>query len=134
MSRPIVSRRLEADVENETREKWRGDSEKVATTTIQGLEWLGVELSSRYDKADEYETMLNMIEDVSDNLVGRVETIFCDSKANVYSVKFRQCNLAQAKVLGEQLNNSFYTRNCWHNGLFVTGAHGGELFFQPGHR
>ena len=42
-------------VEAEARTYWRGNAEKVPTTSLTLLTVCGVELTSRYNKADEYE-------------------------------------------------------------------------------
>src|SRR6266705_3363648 len=69
---------------------YRGDDEKVATTSIKLLTVAGVKIESRYQKAREFKLMRDMV--LSLPLPqGAVQSIFCDSKAgSCFSVVVRR--------------------------------------------
>src|SRR5262245_35974500 len=56
-----------------------GDTEKVATTSVRLVTVNGVNISSRYEKADEYELMRLMVCALPRELVKLVRSIDCDS-------------------------------------------------------
>ena len=129
MNRPIVPRFEPEHILAVANAKWRGDVEKVATTSLPGLDFEGVVLSSRYDKADEYETMLDMIEGVSPSMRSKISSIFCDSKAGLcFSVELKPCSIKEAKYILRQLDGACMESAKWHNGIFVNGTAGGTLY------
>ena len=131
--RPEVVPRFELSmVEAEARRKWRGNREKVATTPATHLEVDGVSITSRYDKAHEFDSMAGMVKGVAEELRSLIESIWCDSQANAcYSVKLRACSREQARIIAEQLDRDCREHDGGHNGIWLEGAAGGQLVVNP---
>jgi|SRR5215471_8032780 len=67
--------RLEPEaVRAEADKLWRGDDEKCATTSIKELRVRGARITSRYQKAHEFETIQTMVLSVDPRLVSFVES------------------------------------------------------------
>lgn len=128
MSKSIVPRIDPEIVRARADRLYRGDSEKVATTSLKIADRHGVGISSRYQKADEFETMMRMVDAVDAELVGLIDNIWCDSKANAcYSVVLNQCTQRQADQIGYQLQAA----SGGHNGIFIDGEKGVGLVLDP---
>jgi hypothetical protein len=61
ISQTTIPRREPELIEAEARQFYRGDTEKVATTSLQSVTARGVEITSRYNKAEEFELMAKMV-------------------------------------------------------------------------
>lgn len=97
--------------------RW-GDTEKVATTSIKILPWRGVELSSRYDKHYELDTMADMIDAVPLELHSAIRSVFCDSQATCsYIVELNKCDPQDAWRIGELMERAAGG----HNGISIHG-------------
>jgi len=98
MSKIVVRREPEL-VQREAKRLYRGDDEKVATAGFNDLNVRGVIVSSRYQKARELETMIQMVERLGADHVGYVERIWCDSQVGCsYNVVLRHKNLPDPLV------------------------------------
>ena len=107
---------------------WRGNTEKVATTSIR--EWLvdQIAITSRYRKANELEIMAEMVEGISSNLKVFVESLYCDSKVSAcYTITLRQCTKAQAQKIVNEVEAVCFARDNGHNGINVSGAWSAEI-------
>lgn len=102
-----------------------GDTEKVATTSVESLQVRGVTLRSRYGKAHEYRTMAAMVNSISDDLIGLVRDVFCDSKADAYTVSLNACGRRQAEQVGSQIEADAIDVN--YRWLSIQGQQGGQL-------
>jgi hypothetical protein len=112
---------------------WRGDTEKVATTSVKGVQVDGVALSSRYDKAEEYEVMVAMVDGVAPELRSKIASVFCDSKAQAcYSVELRPCSRRQAEAIAQHLGSAANRLQGGHNGIYLNGPAGGSIVVDPG--
>ena len=132
MRTQVVPRFEPSRIEAEAKMKWRGDREKVATTPATHFELDGVSITSRYDKAHEFDSMAGMVKGVDEALRPLIESIWCDSKANAcYSVKLRACSAAQARAIAEQLDRDCREYDGGHNGIWLEGAAGGRLVVDP---
>jgi hypothetical protein len=100
---------------------WCGSDEKVPTTSLDRLVVHGVELTSRYNKASEYELMARAIEALPPSLRSQVESICCDSKSDCYSVELRHWQPALAKELGRAPDQSIRALCSGHNGITLDG-------------
>jgi hypothetical protein len=118
-------------VERSAAQNYHGDTEKVATTTVRPFVYKGIDLSSRYDKADEYETLLDLVDSLDSIDLRVVKTIFSDSKSNTYCVSFGPCNVRMARHISAKMEKFFNDRHIWHNGVYVQGAAGGSIDFMP---
>jgi len=58
-----------------------GNDERVPTTFFQSMQLRGVKIESRFRKADEFELMLRIVPNFTDQQCEAIESIFCDSKA-----------------------------------------------------
>ena len=113
------------------RKHWRGDDEKVATTSIEVLIVHGVEITSRYKKAYEFELMRSMILALPVEQCRAVRSIFCDSKAGrCFSVVLRPdpWNEGLARAIGSLLQEVAVTYGGGHNGITVSAYDGDSLF------
>jgi hypothetical protein len=89
-ARDIIPRFEPEVVEAEARRRWHGDDEKVATTAVKVLVVRGVEITSRYQKADELELMGRIIDAMPPCVSARIESVWCDSKAcHCYSITLK---------------------------------------------
>jgi hypothetical protein len=112
--------------------KRNGDYEKIPTTSIEHLIVDGITLDSLYDKAEEYEVMATMVEDLPINLKQYVISIFCDSNAtNCYCVTLKACTQEQAHEIGWQLGFTCMKKNGGHNGIDLQGPLGGDVYVNP---
>lgn len=102
-----------------------GDTEKVTTTSVEALQVRGVTLRSRYGKAHEYRTMAAMVNGISDDLVGLVNDMFCDSKADAYTLSLNACSRRQAEQIGRQIEAGAIDYN--YSSLSIQGQQGGKL-------
>lgn len=131
MRRPVVPRRELAAIEADAI-KWRGNYEKVATTPIREMEVKGVSITSRYNKADEFDTMAGMVRGVDEHLRPLIKSIFCDSKAcSTYSIELERCSHREARAIADQLDQDCCKHDGGHNGIHVEGANGGRLNVNP---
>jgi hypothetical protein len=95
----IVVRREPELVQREAKRLYRGDDEKVATAGFNNLNVRGVIIYSRYQKAHELETMIQMVMRLQADRIGYVERIWCDSQAGCsYNVVLRHKNLPDSLV------------------------------------
>jgi hypothetical protein len=107
-------------VKADARKLFHGDTEKVPTTTIKRLVHRGVEIASRYRKADEFETMVKVIEAVPEWAQARIRSVLCDSKCgSCYSVQLRRWDDGDAWLIGEYLRVALRAINDGFNGLYV---------------
>jgi hypothetical protein len=129
---PIVPRFEPEIVETQAKKRWLGDPEKVATTSVKAMEFHDVVLSSRYDKAHEYESMAAIIEELAPELRSLIDSIWCDSKANAcYSVVLKPCTHRQAMLIATALDAACLAKNGGHNGIYIQEAAGGGLDIDP---
>jgi hypothetical protein len=127
----IAIPRYEPEVIEAEARKFGGDHDKTSTTSIDVLVVGGVEISSRYRKAEELETMLAIIVlGLSEPELRRhVKGAWCDSKfSDSYTVTLRSNKDAS---LARQIGLAFQAgaiRVCGgHNGISVTGPDGKSL-------
>jgi hypothetical protein len=112
----------------EAKERWHGNDEKVPTTTLKGLTVRGIELSSRYQKADEYEEMQRVVALLPYRAAGAVGSMFCDSTAtHTYEVVLRfdaaHWNADVAKYcIGKCLDAALVLVVGGHNGIMIRAA------------
>jgi hypothetical protein len=134
---------------------WRGDDEKVATTTTdlpQGVVIEKVSVVSRYGKADELELMLAMVLHLPAHLRSKVDRIFCDSEAgNVFTVMLHRLTTGSeitldkemaawdkeaASEIGLRLEYTVLRCKGLHDGIVVRNSYqgAGEVRFEPNQR
>jgi hypothetical protein len=107
----------------EARKKWHGNAEKVATTSIKMLKIDGVEITSRYCRALEFELMRDMVLALSPRWRAIMKSIFCDSKAtDCFSVTMRRWDPRLATEIGKQLESAALELNDGHNGITIAAA------------
>jgi hypothetical protein len=82
-----------------------GDTEKVPTTTLRSpIAFLGVAIFSRYNQADEFELMVNMVRVLGTPLRRRTGAIHYYSKCGSLAVVLKSWNEDMARVIGEMLD------------------------------
>jgi hypothetical protein len=110
---------------------WRGDDEKVPTTSLEALTVHGVKIESRYRKAREFELMRAMVLTLTTLEREAVQSIFCDSKAgSCFSVILRRdlWNTRLARFIGDHFEKAAFAYNGGHNGITVSAYDGDSLF------
>ena len=120
MRMQVVPRFESSAVKAEAMRNWGGNHEKVATTPVTNFEVDGVSITSRYDKAHEFDSMAGMVKGVNEELRSLIESMWCDSKANAcYSVKLRACSREQARAIAAQLDRDCREHDGGHNGILL---------------
>ena len=132
MRTPVVQRRDDATINAEANSRYRGDREKVPTTDEALLKIDGVEITSRYLKADEFDSMAGMVKGVDEQHRLLIKSIWCDSQAQAcYSVKLKPCTRQQARTIADQLSRNCCEHDGGHNGIWIEGASGAQLVVDP---
>ena len=128
MPKHPVPRREPEVVKAEADRLYRGDDEKVATTSIRNLNIRGVSISSRYDKADELNLLSAVVEAMPEQAVVLIDSLWCDSKAQAYyNGTLRACSRAEAEAVAAALEHHICELSSGHNGISLDGAAGGSL-------
>jgi hypothetical protein len=86
-ARPAIPLRPPEDIEEEARQYWRGDPEKVPTTPIELVRIDGVEIKSRYRQRLEFLVLAAAVGSMPDEMRDLVSEVFCDSKAHVINAE-----------------------------------------------
>jgi nanoRNase/pAp phosphatase (c-di-AMP/oligoRNAs hydrolase) len=102
----------------------RGDDDKVATTSIKKLMFDGVEITSRYDKADELEEIREIANALSRQRRTNIGSIVCDGQHANYIVKLRRWNEIEAKLIASDLAKAAYRLRGGHSGISVAADNG----------
>ena len=128
-SRKTIPRFEPEVIEATARKLYFGNTDKVATTSISVLVIDGVKITSRYNDADEFELMREMILSLPPMTRAQIKTIFCDSQATAcFSVQLRcWINAKSATHIGQKLEAAVIARNGGHNGITVA-AYNGTIF------
>jgi len=102
-----------------------GDDEKVPTTPLTSLEYRGVSISSRYQKAREMEIMVQMVRDLGDHTPS-VKGLFCDSQGcAVYEARLSdEATEEDAESVAIKLDGFVFETYGGHNGIYVSGRDG----------
>jgi hypothetical protein len=112
----IIPRHEPELVESTARKHYRGDDEKVATTTVDLLIVDGIRITSRYRKADELEVMLAL----PSALCRQIHSMYCDSKVSkCFLVVLRHWDKFSAYTIGHELEIAAFECLGGHNGIFV---------------
>jgi hypothetical protein len=109
--------------------QYRGDDWKVPTTSLK--KWMEgrVHIISRYDKADEFETMSAMVRSLPPDLFKITRTVFCDSKTTAsYSVTIDPWCSNCAAQIGTSMEQICITIDGGHNGISVSCFNAGSIF------
>lgn len=105
------------------RRHWNGDDEKVPTTSVRDLTVGGVHLSSRYDKASEYDLMALMASGLPEDLRAHVESIFCDSKAtHAYTLEIKPSGIDVATLIANIIEATCLDQTDGHNGILLASG------------
>ena len=103
--------------------------EKVPTTAVRAPLYKGVLLSSRYSKAFELEKMADMIDAIDPELVQKIDSIFCDSKAtHCFEIKLKSCEQMDVWTIGYQIELGSMPG---HNGIHISEPSGLTLDLDP---
>jgi hypothetical protein len=100
---------------------WKGDPEKVATTSVTGMVHRGVALNSRYGKAHEYRAMMRILDALTEEDVRAIASVFCDSKAEACYVLRADVADARLQPLAEAFSNAGLSIGLGNNGITVFG-------------
>ncbi len=121
-SQPVIPRFEPEIVQAIANRDWRGDTEKVATTSLESLTVNGIVLTSRYGKASEYESMAAMASILPGYLAARVATIFFDSKSGHATVSVPAWDRDVARAIGELMQHARLAKDGHHGGIWVQHA------------
>lgn len=132
MRAPAVPRFTDAAIQAEADLNYHGHCDKVSTTPATLLKVGAVEISSRYNKAEEFDSMAGMVNGLEERHRRLVESIWCDSKMTAYySVKLKSCTWRQAREIAGQLEQDCCKHDGGHNGIYIEGEDGSHLFLDP---
>jgi hypothetical protein len=122
MTNPVIPRFEPEVVDKVARKLWRGDHEKVPTTSLKSLTIRGVELTSRYGKAEEFETMAAVLSLMPYYVVEGIKGVFCNSKmGSHYSIEPRYpLSHEAAQRLGEAFARACLATVGGYNFIFVS--------------
>jgi hypothetical protein len=122
-----IPRRSPEEVQAEANERYFGNTDKVATTPLRGLMVRGVEISSRYDKAHDYEVMQDMILALPDDCAAPVKSIWAD-RDSTYSVVLNRWNADMAGDIGRLFEQVALhgSSSFGHNGIYVSADDGDD--------
>lgn len=121
MTIPTIMEFKPEEVAATVRREGRLDDEKVPTTNLTRLLHRGVVITSRYQKAAEFRRMAEFIERVPEDWVGRVKTIWCDSKATHQYAVVIDAPRSELRTFGEMFGMIAREVAKGHNGFFVVG-------------
>jgi hypothetical protein len=125
-SNRIIPRREPELIAREAQRLWRGCADKVPTTSIDRMVVWGVELTSRYNQADEFDTMRAMVLALG-GAAFVVRSIFCDSRfTHSYTVLIRDWAWETNLVghLARTLEAAAFRERGGHNGITVAADDG----------
>lgn len=131
--RPIIPLIDPEVVKREAIEVYRGDYEKVPTTSARPFNYLNVTLSSRCDKAHEYELLMDLVEFLDEIDLNAIDYIYFDSKSDTIAIELCQCNCGFAKYLSEKIRDYFDSNFIWHSGIYISGAAKGQMYICSGY-
>jgi hypothetical protein len=114
----LIIPRDEETVRAEADKRYRGDTEKVSTTLYRPGDVLGVGISSRYDKAREYEVMAALIRWIPPDLRALMSSIDCDSKSTTWTFFLKKCSANEFSDLTTLITSGLYRLSGGHNGVF----------------
>ena len=119
-------------VNSMAKRNYRGDDEKVPTTSISSVNFKGVNISSRYGKAHELQVMKDVISKIDPKTLSLIKQVWCDSKATaVYSVDMSDCEQYRVDHVAFLLDKLFCEIDSGHNGIFVSSANGCHAYEDP---
>lgn len=121
----IIPRHEPEVVRAEADRRWRGDDEKVATTSLSSMVVNGILLNSRYGKADEYEEMAAIADALPAHMAGRVHSIFRDSQSGHTTVSMPAWDRDLALCIGHLMEEVCISLQEGHGG--ITLSEGAEL-------
>lgn len=102
-----------------------GDPEKMRTSPFDSVTVDGIEITSRYTKADEFDLMARVVSMLRSDDRRKIASMWCDSKAtHTYSVTMRRGHDFPefTALIGRALSALFVQVAGGHNGI-VVGAH-----------
>jgi len=106
--------------------RFGGDYDKVSSSSVGSVNWLGVTVRSRYADAGEMELMLDMLAALTDGQRSSVAEIFCDSKrGNDFTVQLSVWEPISARMIGDTLGRVACERSHGHSGIML--RHGDVL-------
>jgi hypothetical protein len=126
----IAIPRYEPEVIEAEARKFGGEHDKTYTTSVDVLVVGGVEISSRYRKAEELETMTAIVVlGLSEpGLRRHVKSVWCDSKfSDSYTVMLRSKDANLAQQIGLAFEAGAFRVKGGHNGILVEGPDGKTL-------
>lgn len=95
-----------------------GDREKVSTTWVGMIELHGVEITSRYQKADELQTMVDVLQ--AAGCADKILKMHCDSKAQACYVITAK-DAADKMDVAHALGHVFLWSDGGYNAIYVHG-------------
>ena len=108
--------------------KRHGNEEKVATTAAVLLidhRIRGVRIESGYRKASELETLREMARSLPERWIGRVHSIFCDSRfGRMYTIDLTPWDTRLAYEIAKFVEQIAIERDGGHDGVWVGGDDG----------
>ena len=93
--------------------------EKAATTAIKMLTIAGVEIESRYGKADELQAVGNIIDQLCPAARAFIERVWINSKNGWVHVTLRYRDETAARIVAELVEKGFLQNSGGHSGIDI---------------
>ena len=121
---------FEPEVIQAAARRWGGSAEKIATTALRITTHRGVDLNSRYGKADEVQTMADMVDALPEHVAWTVTSIAYDSKAGTIEVA-AECGMLGVAMLGAEIRRAFLAAYGSHPPITIAGLEGSGITLEP---
>lgn len=121
---------FEPEVIQAAARRWGGSAEKIATTALRITTHRGVDLQSRYGKADEVQTMADMVDALPEHVAWAVSSIAYDSKAGTIAVA-AECGPLGVEMLAREIRAAFLAGYGSHPAISIRGLCGAEVSLDP---
>lgn len=121
---------FEPEVIQAAARRWGGSVEKVATTALRITTYRGVDLHSRYGKADEVQTMADMVDALPAHVAWTVGAIAFDSKSGVIEVT-AECGMLGVAMLATEIKAAFLAAYDAHPPVTIKGLDGAGASLDP---
>jgi hypothetical protein len=116
-----IPRRTAEEVAAEARQIWAGDTTKVATTPLSTLNIGGIILRSRYQKADEFEVLRDIVLSLSVEARSHISEMVVDSKATwALTITLKSWYRPVAERLAYSVSETLWRLIGGHGGITVT--------------
>jgi hypothetical protein len=122
-ARPTFIPRHEPEVVLANARQWDGDISRAATTSIASLSVNGIRLTSRYQRADAFEALVEMAESLPPYVAFDVDALHCDGGAGwVFEAVLGDWRIDLAGTVAALLETVSVVQRGGHDGIRVVAS------------